>query len=86
MGIRAMSAGHWVWMVVGLVVLFGVAQSATAQTTSAWKECAFVPAGWLPGTAPEGVPKKYETIAAVPSGWTVVGGTMGTAPAMFVCR
>lgn len=59
---------------------------AAADSHSSFKECGFVSATWLPEHAPAGLPGKYKGLTPVPAGWTVVGGNMGSAPAMFVCR
>ena len=82
---------------IALAVVAGLMVGALAATTLAtpahgitpttsFKECAFIPAFWHPDHAPKGVPKHYKSITPVPEGWTVVGGTMTSAPAMFVCR
>jgi hypothetical protein len=77
------------WALVGLCVgAWGVRAGHAAEppTAPTFTECAYVPAGWMPGTAPDGIPKKFEALTPVPAGFTVVGGSAGSFFSMLVCR
>lgn len=66
------------------VAFVGTARSSEPPPT--YKECGFVASKWLPEGAPTGMNKSYIGVTPVPEGWTVVGGNMGTVPAVLVCR
>ncbi len=61
------------------------AQAGVAPGTT-YSECAFVRTTWHPEHAPPSIPGKFVGITSVPEGWTPVNGSLGSYPAMLVCR
>ncbi len=79
------------YVVVGGITATALFLGSRAHGTepAGFQECGFVSAKWVPGHAPEVVPKRPEGLTAVPEGWTVVNGAMAPHPAntaILVCR